>query len=67
MINDRLATRLRSDWTDPANVTGGSLAHRVARRLLPLPARWALAQLRWDTGHYLRETARSIGSCECGP
>lgn len=64
MIAHTVSSRLRPGWVDPAGVTGGSLAHRVARRVLPLPARWALARLRWDAVETVRETAetaRTIG------
>jgi FkbM family methyltransferase len=64
VIARTVATRFRPGWVDPAGVTGGTVAHRLARRLLPVPARWALARLRWDLVETVRETAetaRAIG------
>lgn len=64
MKADVLAYRLRPDWVDPAGVSGGTPLHKIARRILPLPARWALARLRWDAVDGVKdaaETAQKIG------
>ncbi|MFO0938488.1 MAG: FkbM family methyltransferase [Gemmataceae bacterium] len=64
MSADTLTTRLRPDWVDPAGVTGGHIVQKIARRLLPVPARWALARLRWDAVDGVKtaaESARMLG------
>ena len=64
MNADTLTSRLRPRWVDPAGVTDGNIAHKLARRLLPLPARWALARLRWDAVDGMKcaaESARKLG------
>ena len=64
MNADRLISRLRPGWVDPAGVTGGGLARKLTRRFLPLTTRWALARLRWDAVDGVKgatESARTLG------
>lgn len=56
--------RFSASWVDPAGVTGGSPFHRIARRLLPLETRWALAETTFHAKTQIRlanHLARELG------
>jgi FkbM family methyltransferase len=59
-----LSARMSQDWSDPAQVAGGSPLHKIARRILPLETRWQLAEQAFQAKTQLRlakNLARELG------